>query len=238
MRKFGIIGKPLEHSYSAKYFTEKFVRDAIDAEYKLYEIDDLSNLPALMAELEGFNVTYPYKMAVMPYLQAIDPIADTIGAVNVVSGGIGYNTDWIGFKQSLLPHLRKEDTHALVLGTGGVSKAVQYALQQLGIEYTLVSRHKLSDVLCYNDITASVMVAHTLIVNCTPLGMHPYEHEMPNIPYSLLTEKHLLYDCIYNPEKTLFLQMGEKHGCRIKNGLEMLHLQADEAWKIWENYEL
>ena len=205
MRKFGIIGKPLEHSYSAKYFTEKFVRAAIDAEYKLYEIDDLSNLPALMAELEGFNVTYPYKMAVMPYLQAIDPIADTIGAVNVVSGGIGYNTDWIGFKQSLLPHLRKEDTHALVLGTGGVSKAVQYALQQLGIEYTLVSRHKLSDVLCYNDITASVMVAHTLIVNCTPLGMLPDIDSLPPIPYEYISDRHLLYDCVYNPTCTAFL---------------------------------
>ena len=150
MRKFGIIGKPLEHSYSAKYFTEKFLRDAIDAEYKLYEIDSLSHLPRFITELDGFNVTYPYKMAVMPYLHAIDPIADKIGAVNVVSNGIGYNTDWIGFKQSLQPHLRPLDTHALVLGTGGVSKAVQYALQQLGIEYTLVSRHNTKYWLVYD----------------------------------------------------------------------------------------
>lgn len=235
MRKFGIIGKPLEHSYSAKHFTEKFVRDAIDAEYKLYEIDDLSNLPALMAELEGFNVTYPYKMAVMPYLQAIDPIADMIGAVNVVSGGIGYNTDWIGFKQSLLPHLRKEDTHALVLGTGGVSKAVQYALQQLGIEYTLVSRHKLSDVLCYNDITASVMDAHTLIVNSTPLGMLPDINSLPPIPYEYISDRHLLYDCVYNPACTAFLSKGKAHGARIINGLQMLYAQADIAWEIWNN---
>lgn len=235
MRKFGIIGKPLEHSYSDKYFTEKFVRDAIDAEYKLYEIDDLSNLPALMTELEGFNVTYPYKRAVMPYLQVIDPIADTIGAVNVVSGGIGYNTDWIGFKQSLLPHLRKEDTHALVLGTGGVSKAVQYALQQLGIEYTLVSRHKLSDVLCYNDITASVMDAHTLIVNCTPLGMLPDIDSLPPIPYEYISDRHLLYDCVYNPACTAFLSRGKAHGARIINGLQMLYAQADIAWEIWNN---
>ena len=235
MKKFGIIGKPLEHSYSAKYFTEKFVRAAIDAEYKLYEIDDLSNLPALMAELEGFNVTYPYKMAVMPYLQAIDPIADTIGAVNVVSGGIGYNTDWIGFKQSLLPHLRKEDTHALVLGTGGVSKAVQYALQQLGIEYTLVSRHKLSDVLCYNEITASVMDAHALIVNCTPLGMLPDIDSLPPIPYEYISDRHLLYDCVYNPACTAFLSKGKAHGARIINGLQMLYAQADIAWEIWNN---
>ena len=235
MRKFGIIGKPLEHSYSAKHFTEKFVRDAIDAEYKLYEIDDLSNVPALMAELEGFNVTYPYKMAVMSYLQAIDPIADTIGAVNVVSGGIGYNTDWIGFKQSLLPHLRKEDTHALVLGTGGVSKAVQYALQQFGIEYTLVSRHKLSDVLCYNDITASVMDAHTLIVNCTPLGMLPDIDSLPPIPYEYISDRHLLYDCVYNPACTAFLSRGKAHGARIINGLQMLYAQADIAWEIWNN---
>ena len=235
MRKFGIIGKPLEHSYSAKYFTEKFVRDAIDAEYKLYEIDDLSSLPALMAELEGFNVTYPYKMAVMPYLQAIDPIADMIGAVNVVSGGIGYNTDWIGFKQSLLPHLRKEDTHALVLGTGGVSKAVQYALQQLGIEYTLVSRHKLSDVLCYNDITASVMDAHTLIVNCTPLGMLPDIDSLPPIPYEYISDRHLLYDCVYNHACTAFLSKCNAHGALIINGLQMLYAQADIAWEIWNN---
>ena len=206
-----------------------------ERDYRLEHSYRVANIAKAIAEAEGFNVTYPYKMAVMPYLQAIDPIADMIGAVNVVSGGIGYNTDWIGFKQSLLPHLRKEDRHALVLGTGGVSKAVQYALQQLGIEYTLVSRHKLSDVLCYNEITASVMDAHTLIVNCTPLGMLPDIDSLPPIPYEYISDRHLLYDCVYNPACTAFLSKGKAHGARIINGLQMLYAQADIAWEIWNN---
>ena len=237
MTRYGIIGKPLEHSYSARYFTEKFLREGIDAEYRLYEVDDLSDISTLMHELHGFNVTYPYKQTIMPLLRDIDAIAREIGAVNVVCQGKGYNTDWIGFRQSILPHLTQGDQRALVLGTGGVSKAVQYALREMGIDYTLVSRQlAIGDgqlVIGYGELTREVIEAHTVIVNCTPLGMHPYEQYRPDICYDALTPQHLLYDCIYNPARTLFLQAGEHYGCRTKNGLEMLHLQADAAWQIW-----
>ena len=237
MRQFGIIGKPLEHSYSATYFTEKFVREEIDAEYKLYELDDLSEISSMIHALEGFNVTYPYKEAIIPYLTEVDAIAQTIGAVNVVHRGCGYNTDWLGFRDSLGAMLQEQDQYALLLGTGGVSKAIQYALSEMGIGYTLVSRHltaKNEKAIAYENVDQEVIKKHTIIVNCTPLGMHPYESELPKIPYEYLTESHLLFDCIYNPAKTLFLQEGEKHGCRIKNGLEMLHIQADKAWDIWK----
>ena len=182
--------------------------------------------------LDGMNVTYPYKEEIIPYLTALDETARAIGAVNVVHHGKGYNTDWIGFRDSLLP-LVQGNEQALLLGTGGVSKAIAYALEQMGIGYTFVSRNPNTNVIGYEDLTEAIIKQHTIIVNCTPLGMHPYEHEMPNIPYQLLGEAHLLYDCIYNPEMTRFLRMGQKQGCRVKNGLEMLHIQADRAWEIW-----
>lgn len=235
MRQFGIIGKPLEHSYSAIYFTDKFVRENIDAEYKLYEIDDLSNINSLIKQLYGFNVTYPYKQLIINKLQNIDDIAAKIGAVNVVCKGKGYNTDWIGFRDSILPYLGPNDTHALILGTGGVSKAVQYALQQMGIQYTLVSRHAESSALRYENLSAVVIATHTLIINCTPLGMYPDINSLPTIPYGYIDDKHLLYDCVYNPACTAFLQSGIKQGARIVNGMQMLRLQADAAWKIWSN---
>lgn len=197
---------------------------------------DIKEVTKLLDELDGFNVTYPHKETILPYLNAIDPIAKIIGAVNVVSHGKGYNTDWIGFRDSIRPLLTKNNTKALLLGTGGVSKAIQYALKDLGIEYTLVSRQLGDETigrLGYEEVNEQIMNEHMLIINCTPLGMAPYQDQKPNIPYHLLSEKHTLYDCIYNPEKTLFLREGEKQGCQIKNGLEMLHLQADEAWKIW-----
>jgi shikimate dehydrogenase len=183
-------------------------------------------------------VTYPYKEAIIPYLTEVDAIAKTIGAVNVVHRGCGYNTDWLGFRDSLGAMLQEQDQYALLLGTGGVSKAIQYALSEMGIGYTLVSRHltaKNEKAIAYENVDQEVIKKHTIIVNCTPLGMHPYESELPKIPYEYLTESHLLFDCIYNPAKTLFLQEGEKHGCRIKNGLEMLHLQAEKAWQIWNS---
>lgn len=245
MKRYGIIGNPLGHSYSEKYFTDLFVREGIAASYHAYPTDTITNALPLLASLEGMNVTYPYKEAIIPYLTAMDASAKMIGAVNVVHKGKGYNTDWIGFRDSLRPLLRESDKKALLLGTGGVSKAIQYALREMGIAFTVVSRLGVQEVrssggsneamrrLGYEEVDEEVMRAHTVIVNCTPLGMHPYEKEMPAIPYQYLTEAHLLYDCIYNPEKTLFLQMGEEHGCRVKNGLEMLHMQADAAWEIW-----
>ena len=238
MRHFGIIGKPLGHSYSERYFTEKFVREHIDATYHAFAIDHIEHVQPLMKELEGFNVTYPYKETIRPYLQGIDPIAEAIGAVNVVHKGIGYNTDWIGFKDSLQAWIGSAEVRALLLGTGGVSKAIQYALDEMGIAWTAVSRTAKGEsgkVIGYEEVDEEVMKAHPLVVNCTPLGMSPYENEMPNLPYQWLSTEHWLYDCIYNPEKTLFLQQGIQQGCKIKNGLEMLHLQAEKAWQIWNS---
>ena len=237
MKHYGIIGNPLGHSYSEGYFTDKFIREAIDACYTPYPLARIEEVTEMLEELDGFNVTYPYKEVILPYLNAIDPVANTIGAVNVVSHGKGYNTDWIGFRDSLRPLLVTLSTKALLLGTGGVSKAIQYALRDLGIPYTLVSRtadHQATGLLSYNEVNEQVIHEHKLIINCTPLGMAPYQDQKPDIPYHLLSEKHILYDCIYNPQKTLFLQEGERQGCTIKNGLDMLHLQADKAWEIWK----
>lgn len=235
MRKYGIIGKPLEHSYSARYFTDKFIREGVDAEYRLYERDDLSDIAVLMQALHGFNVTYPYKQSIMPYLHAIDDVAQAIGAVNVVCQGKGYNTDWIGFKESITPHLLDTDKRVLILGTGGVSKAVQYALQQMGMTFTLVSRYPNAHVIGYDHITEQVIQSHSVVVNCTPLGMLPDIYSLPPIPYEYITDRHLLYDCVYNPERTAFLRKGEAKGARIVNGKDMLYLQADAAYEIWKN---
>lgn len=236
MLKFGIIGNPLGHSYSEQYFTELFTRESINAEYHPYAIKEIDLVRDLLHTLEGFNVTYPYKETIIPMLTGVDEIAQQIGAVNVVYQGKGHNTDWLGFRDSLRPLLKEKDRKILLLGTGGVSKAIQYALNEMGITFTLVSRYNTKDhpnKITYNEIDKQVIEDHTVIVNCTPLGMHPYEAELPQIPYEYLTKEHLLFDCIYNPSKTLFLQEGEQRGCRIKNGLEMLHLQADRAWEIW-----
>lgn len=235
MRKYGIIGKPLEHSYSARYFTDKFIREGVDAEYRLYERNDLSDIAVLMQALHGFNVTYPYKQSIMPYLHAIDDVAQTIGAVNVVCQGKGYNTDWIGFKESITPHLLDTDKRVLILGTGGVSKAVQYALQQMGMTFTLVSRYPNAHAIGYENITEQVIQSHSVVVNCTPLGMLPDIYSLPPIPYEYITDRHLLYDCVYNPERTAFLREGEAKGARIVNGKDMLYLQADAAYEIWKN---
>ena len=233
MKRYGIIGNPLGHSYSEAYFTEKFSREHILATYKPYELSEIQQVRQLLNDLDGFNVTYPYKESILPFLQQLDPIAQSIGAVNVVSHGIGYNTDWIGFRDSIQPELSHLDTHALLLGTGGVSKAIQYALNNLGIHYTLVSRQQKNNAITYQQIDSSILKQHSIIINCTPLGMSPYQHLKPDLPYHLLEQKHLLYDCIYNPEVTLFLRAGQQQGCRTINGLQMLHLQADYAWQIW-----
>ena len=233
MTHYGIIGKPLEHSYSAVYFTQKFVRENIDADYCLYEMDDLNDIETLMQRLHGFNVTYPYKESILSRLQSIDSVAQTIGAVNVVCQGKGYNTDWIGFLHSIRPHLLPTDRRVLLLGTGGVSKAVQYALTQLQLPFTCVSRHPQEGQIGYQELTREVIEQHSVIVNCTPLGMLPHVDTCPPIPYAYITSSHLLYDCVYNPEQTLFLRNGVERGARTINGKQMLLIQADAAYEIW-----
>lgn len=242
MKRYGLIGKYLGHSYSAQYFTDKIAREGADAVYEALEIASLEALPT---DRDGYSVTIPYKEAILPYLSSLDPVAKQIGAVNVVKGTRGYNTDWIGFTRSIQPLLHARDTHALVLGTGGAAKAVVYALQQLGVTTDVVSRKPLVvgrwslvdsvKVYTYSDLKAEDMQRWQVIVNCTPVGMWPKTEECPDIPYQGLTPEHLLFDCIYNPEETLFLRNGREKGARTKNGMEMLLIQADEAWHIWND---
>lgn len=236
MRHFGIIGFPLLHSFSAKYFSEKFANEHIDAEYSLYPIEEKhlqEEAKRLFASLDGMNVTMPYKQTIIPYLDSLDDTAQAVGAVNVVHQHIGYNTDCLGFMESIKPLLRPYDRKALVLGTGGASKAVCYGLRQSDIEPTLVSRTPHSGMLGYEDLTKDIMETHTIIVNCTPLGMLPKIDTCPPIPYEAITARHLLFDCVYNPEETLFLRKGKEQGAMTQNGMGMLIGQAKAAWKIW-----
>lgn len=236
MRHYGIIGYPLHHSFSAKYFSEKFEREGIEAEYSLYPIgmEDLRlKIEDLFHRLDGMNVTMPYKQTIIPYLDRLDETAEAVGAVNVVHKRVGYNTDCTGFMESIKPLLRAFDRKALVLGTGGASKAVCYGLKQLGIAPTLVSRTPKDGMIGYSDLTEGLMAEHTIIVNCTPLGMVPETESYPPIPYELISAQHLLFDCIYNPEETVFLRKGRAQGATIQNGIEMLYGQAKAAWKIW-----
>ena len=236
MRHFGIIGFPLLHSFSAKYFSEKFEREHIDAEYSLYPLKELTSkgMNELLERLDGMNVTMPYKQEVIPYLDRLDATAKAVGAVNVIHQRVGYNTDCLGFMESIQPLLREQDKKALVLGTGGASKAACYGLRQLDVEPTLVSRTPATGMLGYDELTAEVMENYTVIVNCTPLGMLPDIQSCPDIPYELISARHLLFDCVYNPEETLFLHRGKAQGATIRNGMEMLYGQAKAAWKIWE----
>ena len=237
MRHFGIIGYPLVHSFSAKYFNEKFESEKIDAEYSLYPTENLTRerMNELMNSLDGMNVTMPYKKDVIAYLDRLDETAEAIGAVNVIHDRVGYNTDCLGFIDSIRPLLREYDKKALVLGTGGASKAVCFGLKKLGISPTLVSRTPQEGMLGYDDLTEAVMSDYTVIVNCTPLGMAPEEDTFPPIPYEYISARHLLFDCVYNPEETLFLQKGKVQGATTRNGMEMLYGQAKAAWKIWNN---
>lgn len=237
--RLGIIGYPLEHSFSARYFTEKFHREHIRGEYNLYSIQEKDfpdTVYQLLDSLDGMNVTYPYKEKIIPYLDRLDETAQTIGAVNVVCGRVGYNTDCIGFVEALRPLLKPTDRKALVLGTGGAAKAVVYGLRRLGIAPTLVSRIPKAGQLTYEQLDVETMRTHSLIINCTPLGMLPDINTCPAIPYDLLTPAHLLFDCIYNPAETVFLRRGREHGTRTTNGLQMLYGQAEAAWQIWTKH--
>jgi shikimate dehydrogenase len=245
MDKYGLIGYPLKHSFSIGYFNEKFVSEKIDAQYFNFEIESIKDFPDIVKynpELRGLNVTIPYKEQVIPYLDDLGPNAKNIGAVNVIKFVprkgkrprlIGYNSDILGFKQSIEPLLEAHHHKALILGTGGSSKAIFYGLKQLGISSVFVSRQQ-ERGLPYGEISAAMMKAYTVIVNCTPVGMYPKIDVAPDIPYDLLTEKHLLYDLLYNPNETLFMKKGLERGAVVKNGLEMLLLQAFESWNFWQ----
>jgi shikimate dehydrogenase len=243
MNQYGLIGFPLGHSFSKKYFDEKFEKENIaNASFTLFpiaEAKEFINIAAENKNLKGLAVTIPHKQAVMKYLHRISQEAKEIGAVNCISIknniATGYNTDVVGFEQSLKPLLEAQHTHAVVLGTGGASKAVQYVLKKLHIPFILVSRTKKENenIICYEDVSEKLIQQNYLIINTTPLGMTPNEEGLPNIPYHLLTPKHLLYDLIYKPAKTQFLQKGAKQGCIIKNGFDMLILQAEKNWEIW-----
>jgi shikimate dehydrogenase len=244
MQRYGLIGEKLGHSFSKRYFTEKFARESIaDAVYELYELASINELPQLLEatpELVGLNVTVPYKEAVIPYLDELDEAAASIGAVNTIKITAGktkgYNTDYVGFKNSLERfYPATQNSRALVLGSGGASKAVCAALQNLGINYTILSRHPKPGQLTYKELTPALLQQFQLIVNTTPLGMAPDVTSCPDIPYSALSAHHYLYDLVYNPEQTLFLQKGDAAGAKIMNGLEMLYGQAEAAWEIWQN---
>jgi shikimate dehydrogenase len=249
MEKYGLIGYPLGHSFSKTYFNQKFEAEHIDAEYVNFEISsvkDLKNILKENADLYGLNVTLPHKTAVISLLDDIDEDARLIGAVNVIAikkGSFGkfkikgYNSDILGFKQSIEPLLNDTHRKALILGTGGASKAVFHGLKQLGIASTLVSRTMKDFCITYEEISPKIMEQYTVIVNTTPVGMYPNIDNCPNIPYDLLTSNHLLYDLLYNPDETLFMQKGKEHGATVKNGLEMLLLQAFASWEIWHRKE-
>ena len=248
--KFGLLGHPLGHSFSRQFHNDRFARLGIDAVYENFDLDDIAKLPSVLAnepDLRGLNVTIPYKQDVMQFLDELDPLAERIGAVNVVKiepsadkntrvAGVrlkGYNSDIVGFRDSLRPMLHGGESAALVLGTGGASKAIFVALRDLGIEPVYVSRTAAPGRLTYSDLTADVMASHLVIVNCTPLGMFPKVDACPDIPYELLTPSHICFDCVYNPAETLFMKRAAEHGAQVKCGYEMLVGQAIESYRIW-----
>ncbi|MFZ1749525.1 MAG: shikimate dehydrogenase [Saprospiraceae bacterium] len=243
-RQYGIIGYPLSHTFSPGYFNAKFSEEQLDAKYDVFPIESIEGFPTLIQKhiFYGINVTIPYKEQVMPYLDNIDSLAADIGAVNTIkfiNGKTkGYNTDFYGFEQSLLALIKSKTniTQALILGSGGAAKAVYYVLQSLQIPYLTVGRHKNTDLM-YEEVDASIMKSSNLIINTTPLGMYPKENYSPQIPYQYLNSKYFLYDLVYNPEKTLFLSEGTARGCKVKNGFDMLILQAEKSWQIWNQPE-
>lgn len=242
MQTFGLIGHPLTHSFSKKYFSEKFEKEQItNCTYELFDIENIEKLNEILKStknLKGLNITIPYKEQVIPFLSELSPEAKKIGAVNTIKIDneklIGYNTDYHGFKQSLKPFIEITHERALILGTGGASKAVFHALNDLNIQCLFVSRNpKNNNEICYSDLNEYVFKHHQIIVNTTPLGTFPDTYNKPAIDYNSITSNHLLYDLVYNPEETLFLKEGKKKGAITLNGLEMLKLQAEKSWQIW-----
>ena len=242
MKRFGLIGKKLGHSFSAKYFAEKFEREGLrDCDYSLYELPEIECVKefVLTPDLVGFNVTIPYKQQIIPYLDALDEQAREVGAVNCVKierdgRRVGYNTDVDGIRLSLDKLLGGEKVgSALVLGTGGAAQAVQYVLRERGIDYKVVSREKGKADLTYDDLTQEVMATHRLIINASPVGMYPACENCPNIPYAMLSGSHYLFDLVYNPLTTRFMELGAEQGAATLSGIDMLYAQAESAWRIW-----
>lgn len=242
MRAFGLIGNPLSHSFSQQYFQQKFIRDGItDATFNLFPIPSIQQLLPLFnshKDLLGLAVTIPYKKEVIPFLKSVDEVVTVTGACNCIkkteAGWIGYNTDVTGFELSFTQHLKPRHTHALILGTGGAAAAVAFVLKKLHIGFLWVTR-KISgkDQLTYKDLDVALMEKYSVIINCTPLGTFPATDEKPAIPFGLLSADHYLFDMVYNPPLTAFLSEGKKAGCTVENGFEMLTLQAEENWRIW-----
>ena len=241
MIRYGLIGRTLKHSFSKTYFTKKFEESGLqDCVYDNFELETIDAFPGLFTrfpDIKGLNVTIPYKEEVLPYLTGMNAVVKEIGACNCIkvegSELTGYNTDVVGFRASLEPKLKRHHKKALVLGTGGAAKAIQYVLRQLSIDFVMVSRQEKEGVTSYEDLTEGMLAEHHLIINTTPLGMYPKTDTAPSIPYHFITPEHFLFDIVYNPEKTVFLAEGEKRGAQIANGYEMLIGQAEESWRIW-----
>jgi shikimate dehydrogenase len=241
VRHFGLIGYPLSHSFSQGYFKDKFanenIEDAVYANYPIPSITEFLKLWEGDDALQGLNVTIPYKKEVIPFLQFPSSVVQSMHACNCIrkfNGALyGYNTDVIGFENSLVPYLKPHHKQALILGTGGASAAVEWVLQKLNIHYQIVSRTAGDGKISYDQVTTELLASHHLVINTSPLGMYPNINEAPSIPYEAIGTQHHLYDLIYNPSETLFLQNGVAHGATVQNGLEMLHIQAAESWKIW-----
>lgn len=241
MKRYGLIGRTLKHSFSKDYFTRNFIESGrADCVYDNFELSAITDFPQLLTDspdLKGLNVTIPYKEEVLPYLHQKSDVVQAIGACNcikIIDGRLtGYNTDVVGFRQSVEPKLKPHHKNALILGTGGAAKAIRYVLSQLNISFQVVSRQKVPGQLSYEDIDAYVLEQHALIINTTPLGMYPNVESAPTIPYDFITPQHFLYDIVYNPAKTKFLAEGEKRGAQTCNGYEMLIGQAEESWRIW-----
>ncbi|MBA3898929.1 MAG: shikimate dehydrogenase [Bacteroidetes bacterium] len=244
MDKYGLIGHPLSHSFSKKYFNEKFLNEGIEAEYCLYDLPSLEHFSSILDDkaLKGLSVTIPYKESIIPFLDELDKSAKECGAVNCIKieqlNGkpflTGYNTDIYGFKQSIKPFLESKHSRALILGTGGASKAVQFVLKEIGVDFLLVSRNpKGNNQISYQDLNDYAIKAHLLIVNATPLGMSPNVDTFPPIPFEAISSDHFLYDLVYNPAESIFLNKGKEQGSMILNGLDMLKMQAEKAWEIF-----
>ncbi len=242
MKTYGLLGKNIDYSFSRGYFSEKFLKENLACEYVNFDIPKIDQILSTFenSSVHGLNVTIPYKEQIIPLLDDLHETARNIGAVNVIKltdGGkkIGYNSDYHGFKNSLTPLLNSKVEKALILGTGGASKAIAYALESLGIAYTFISRSPKKDQLTYQQLTKNIITAHKLIINCTPIGTHPNIENAPDIPYEYITQEHILYDLIYNPTETSFLKKGKANGATVSNGLQMLILQAEKAWEIWNS---